>query len=41
MALDKKALSGTVRFVLPEEIGKVKIVSGVDTEILKKVMSGI
>ncbi len=41
MALDKKALSGTVRFVLPEEIGKVKIVSGVDTETLGKVMSGI
>jgi 3-dehydroquinate synthase len=34
MALDKKALSGRLRFVIAEEIGKVRIVDGVSRDVI-------
>jgi 3-dehydroquinate synthase len=39
MALDKKALSGNLRMVLPEEIGRVKIVSDIDDDAILKVLT--
>ncbi len=38
MALDKKAVAGTLRFVLPEEIGKVRIESGVNEDVIRGVI---
>jgi 3-dehydroquinate synthase len=38
MEIDKKAQSGRLRFVLPESIGKVKIVEDVDRKMIKEVL---
>ena len=38
MRIDKKVISGTLRFILPEKIGKVRIVPGVNEEILKNIL---
>lgn len=38
MSIDKKAFSGRMRFVLPEEIGKVRIVSDIDRSLIEKVL---
>ena len=39
MQIDKKALSGRLRIVLPERIGKVQISSDIDNALLQKVLS--
>lgn len=36
MQLDKKTLGGSLRFVLPERIGSVKIVNGLSDDLIKK-----
>lgn len=36
MQLDKKAIAGELRFILPEKIGKVRIHKGIDTETIKE-----
>ena len=41
LAADKKAVSGSIHFVLPEKIGKVKIVSGVPTEVIERSVDAI
>jgi len=38
MELDKKVKAGNIRFILPESIGKARIVDSVDMEEIKKVM---
>jgi len=38
MSHDKKALAGKVRYILPEEIGRVKLVTDVPPEILYEVL---
>ncbi|TNF53053.1 3-dehydroquinate synthase [bacterium] len=38
MEIDKKVQSGRLRFVLPESIGRVKIVEDVDRKIIKEVL---
>ncbi|MBI5055516.1 MAG: 3-dehydroquinate synthase [Nitrospirae bacterium] len=38
MELDKKAKAGNIRFILPESIGKVRIVDSVDMELIKGVL---
>jgi 3-dehydroquinate synthase len=38
--IDKKAVSGELKFILPEKIGAVKIQSGVSPEEIKKVIKG-
>ena len=38
MAVDKKAASGRLKFILPESIGRVRIEDDVDREILKEVL---
>jgi 3-dehydroquinate synthase len=40
MELDKKALAGTLRFTLPEKVGKVKVNEPVDREKLRAVLRG-
>ncbi|TAN44113.1 MAG: 3-dehydroquinate synthase [Nitrospirae bacterium] len=40
MKLDKKAVSGNIKFVLPEKIGRVKIVKGVSESTIKKALQG-
>jgi len=39
MQLDKKAVSGELKFILPEKIGTVKIQSGVSQEDINKVLA--
>jgi 3-dehydroquinate synthetase len=36
MKLDKKAVSGSLKFILPEKIGKVKIQGGIPEEVVRK-----
>jgi 3-dehydroquinate synthase len=36
MKLDKKAVSGSLKFILPEKIGKVKIQDGIPEEVVRK-----
>ncbi|MBM4128821.1 MAG: 3-dehydroquinate synthase, partial [Nitrospira sp.] len=38
MELDKKAIEGELRFVLPERIGKVNIQRGVEEETIREVL---
>ncbi|MEW6715005.1 MAG: 3-dehydroquinate synthase [Nitrospirota bacterium] len=38
MAVDKKAASGKLKFILPESIGKVRIEDDVDKEVIKEVL---
>jgi 3-dehydroquinate synthetase len=38
MQLDKKTVAGKLKFVLPEEIGKVRIEKGVAEETVKKAL---
>ncbi len=38
MEIDKKARRGRLRFVLPESIGRVRIIEDVDREIIRKVL---
>ncbi|MEJ2683469.1 MAG: 3-dehydroquinate synthase [Candidatus Sulfobium sp.] len=38
MKLDKKAVAGELRFVLPEEIGKVRIEGGISREDIERIM---
>lgn len=38
MARDKKTLNGRLRFVLPERIGAVELVDGVDAELVRAVL---
>ncbi len=38
MAIDKKAASGRLRFILPESIGKVRIEDDVERELIKEVL---
>ncbi len=38
MKLDKKAVSGDLKFILPEKIGAVRIQSGVSLEAIRKVL---
>jgi 3-dehydroquinate synthase len=38
MEIDKKAQSGRLRFVLPESIGKVKIVEDVDRKTIREAL---
>ena len=39
MQLDKKAVSGELKFILPEKIGTVKIQSGVSSEEIKRALN--
>lgn len=39
MSHDKKAVGGKIKYILPEVIGRVKIVSGIDHDILLGVLS--
>jgi 3-dehydroquinate synthase len=39
LANDKKALQGTVHFVLPSGIGKVEIISGIDTVTIRQAIT--
>ncbi len=39
MSIDKKVLSGDIRFVLPEEIGRVKMVGGINKETIEKAIA--
>jgi 3-dehydroquinate synthetase len=36
MQLDKKAVAGALKFILPERIGKVRIQKGIKEKIIKK-----
>jgi 3-dehydroquinate synthase len=36
LAADKKTVAGSVHFVLPQKIGKVKITSGIPAEIVQR-----
>lgn len=38
MAVDKKAASGKLKFILPESIGRVRIEDDVDREMIKEVL---
>ncbi|HEC97032.1 MAG TPA: 3-dehydroquinate synthase [Nitrospirae bacterium] len=38
MAIDKKTVAGRLRFVLPEDIGRVRIETGVEEDIIKEVI---
>ncbi|MEW6161721.1 MAG: 3-dehydroquinate synthase [Nitrospirota bacterium] len=38
MELDKKAVSGELKFILPEKIGSVRIYRGVDNKMIKKLL---
>ncbi|MBI4843500.1 MAG: 3-dehydroquinate synthase [Nitrospirae bacterium] len=38
MSVDKKAIAGNIRFVLPEKIGSVRIVDGIERRVIKEVM---
>jgi 3-dehydroquinate synthetase len=38
MQLDKKAVAGTLKFVLPETIGRVMLQKGIKEKIIKKVL---
>lgn len=38
---DKKRVAGTIHWVLPQKIGKVKIVSGIDAGVVERAVSGI
>ena len=38
MQLDKKAVAGTLRFILPERIGSVRIEKGIAQKIIKKLL---
>ena len=38
MMRDKKAVRGTLRFVLPTEIGQCELVGGIDPEVVKRVL---
>ncbi|MCL2624312.1 MAG: 3-dehydroquinate synthase [Planctomycetaceae bacterium] len=40
MLHDKKAVRGTLRFVLPSEIGQCELVGDVDPETVKRILSG-
>ncbi|MBF0329172.1 MAG: 3-dehydroquinate synthase [Nitrospirae bacterium] len=40
MKLDKKAVSGNIKFVLPEKIGSVKIVKDISGDSIKKALHG-
>lgn len=39
MEVDKKVRSGSLRFILPEEIGRVRIEDGVDRGLIRRVLS--
>lgn len=39
MMIDKKVEAGELRFVLPEEIGRVRIKKGISLEVIKRVIS--
>jgi 3-dehydroquinate synthase len=39
LASDKKTLAGRVHFVLPTNIGEVKIVSGVEEAVIRKAIA--
>ncbi len=41
MQLDKKAVAGELKFVLPEKIGEVKVYSGVSLEVVKDALKSI
>lgn len=38
MAIDKKTVAGRLRFVLPEDIGRVRIETGVEEDVIKEVI---
>jgi 3-dehydroquinate synthetase len=38
MKLDKKAVAGALKFILPERIGRVRIQKGIQEKIIKKVL---
>lgn len=38
-AIDKKAASGRLKFILPESIGRVRIEDDVDREIIKEALN--
>ncbi len=38
MEIDKKAVAGELRFILPEKIGKVRIQGGIEDKLLKKLL---
>ncbi len=38
MQLDKKAVAGELKFILPEGIGKVRIQKGIDVSIIKEIL---
>ncbi|VAX30583.1 3-dehydroquinate synthase [hydrothermal vent metagenome] len=38
MAIDKKTVAGRLRFVLPEDIGRVRIETGVEADVIKDVI---
>lgn len=38
MEIDKKAVAGELRFILPEKIGKVRIQRGIEDKLLKKLL---
>lgn len=38
MELDKKAIAGELKFILPEDIGKVKIYKGISDKIIKELL---
>lgn len=39
MGHDKKAVGGNIKYILPEDIGRVKIVSGIDNDVLTGILS--
>lgn len=39
MRVDKKALEGRMKFVLPEALGRVRIETGVDIDVIRRVLS--
>lgn len=39
MIYDKKTVAGAIKFVLPTEIGKVKILKGIEKDIIRSVLS--
>lgn len=41
MQLDKKAVAGTLTFILPEKIGKVNIYKGVTEKLIKEILNRI
>jgi 3-dehydroquinate synthase len=41
LKMDKKAVGGVIHWVLPQKIGKVKLVSGIESAIVEKAIKGI